>query len=409
MSHTAGAPARLSRRHARTNAWLAWVGAAVALTGVQLIAPSLPVMKETLGLTDAQLALVMSIYLLPAALATIPIGLLADRFGRRPVFGSALLVFGFAGVLLALVDSFNAFLVIRFVQGIGFAGLLPLTMTILGDAFTGPELVGAQGRRSVAMSLGDGILPIVGGLLVAGGWFVPWLGQVLAIPLGILVLTKLVDTPAVQTARSAARTPLRALLSLFRGLPILALQYGGILRMFLKFCILTFLPVFLVDTRGLSPAFAGLAVGIAAVAGTAIAAFSFRLARHGRPSIWVVAGIIGMGASLIAIVTFEARAAIIAVSIVYGAADGLMGVFTNSLVTSATSAEQRASFVSATGALRNFAKFAAPAVFAVVSAQLGIATSFIVIGAITAVSSVIALAMRPLEAALLAGPLGSTR
>jgi MFS family permease len=397
----------LSGRNVRINAWLAWVGAAVALTGVQLIAPSLPVMKETLGLTDTQLALVMSVYLLPAALATIPIGLLADRFGRRPVFGGALLLFGATGILLALVDSFSTFLVIRFVQGIAFAGLLPLTMTILGDAFTGPDLVGAQGNRSVAMSLGDGILPVVGGLLVAGGWFVPWLGQALAIPLGIVVLLRLVDTPAVQTARSAARTSLRALAELFRSLPILALQYGGILRMFLKFCILTFLPVFLVDTRGLSPAFAGLAVGIAAVAGTAIAAFAGRLARIGRPSIWVLAGIIGMGVGLIAIVTFESSAAIIAVSIAYGAADGLMGVFTNSLVTAATSSEQRASFVSATGALRNFAKFAAPAVFAVVSAQLGIATSFIVIGAITVASSVIALAIRPIEADLLTGPVRS--
>lgn len=391
------------RHNPRLNAWLAWVGAAVALTGVQLIAPALPVMKETLGLTDAQLALVMSVYLLPAALATIPIGILADRYGRRLIYGSALLVFGATGLALAFLDTFSTFLVVRFVQGLAFAGLLPLTMTILGDVYTGPELVGAQGGRSVAMSLGDGILPVLGGLLVAGGWFVPWLGQAVAIPLGLVVLAKLVDTPAVQTAKAGARTSLRALGGLFRSLPIISLQYGGILRMFLKFCILTFLPVFLVDVRDLSPAFAGLAVGIAAVSGTAIAALAGRLARIGRPSAWVMAGIVGMGASLVGIVTFESSLAIIAISVTYGAADGMMGVFTNSLVTAATNAEQRASFVSATGALRNFAKFAAPAVFAMVSSQLGIATSFVVIGTLTIASAGFALAMRPLEQGLLTG------
>lgn len=391
------------RHNPRLNAWLAWIGAGVALTGVQLIAPSLPVMKDELGLTDAQLALVMSVYLLPAALATIPIGMLADRYGRRPIFGGALILFGISGLALAFLDSFSTFLAVRFVQGLAFAGLLPLTMTILGDVFTGSELVGAQGGRSVAMSLGDGVLPVIGGLLVAGGWFVPWLGQALAIPLGIVVLAKLIDTPTVQTAKAGTRTSLRALAKLFRSVPIIALQYGGILRMFLKFCILTFLPVFLVDIRELSPAFAGLAVGIAAVAGTAIAAFSGRLARIGRPSTWILAGIVGMGGSLVGIVTFESSVAIIAISVAYGAADGMMGVFTNSLVTAATDAEHRASFVSATGALRNFAKFAAPALFAAVSAQLGVATSFVAVGILTMASAVFVLAMRPLEQMLLTG------
>lgn len=402
--NTAGHTVADDRRQSRRNAWLAWIGAAVALTGVQLIAPALPVMQDEFGLSDSQLALVMSVYLLPAAIASIPVGMLADRLGRRLVYGVALVLFGACGIVLVLVDDFTTFLVVRFLQGLGFAGLLPLSMTILGDAFSGIDLVGAQGARSVAMSIGDGVLPVVGGLLVGLSWFAPWLGQTLAIPLGIVVLVTMVDSPSVQRARERGRVGSRELLRLFKSLPIFALQYAGFLRMFLKFCILTFFPVFLVDVRSLTPAFAGVAVGVAALAGTGIAAMSGRLARIGKPTTWVITGVVGMGVALIGLVTLPWPWAILAAAVSYGACDGMLGVFINSFVTAATGAEQRASFVSATGAIRNFAKFAAPVVFAALIVPLPIGAAFVLVGAMTIVSTLVVMMLSPLEEGLVGQP-----
>lgn len=385
----------------RRNAWLAWIGAAVALTGVQLIAPTLPVMQTEFGLTDTQLALVTSVYLLPAAIASIPVGMLADRFGRRIVYGSALILFGLCGIVLVLLDDFTVFLAVRFLQGLAFAGLLPLTMTILGDSYTGVDLVGAQGARSVAMSIGDGLLPVIGGVLAGIAWFVPWLGQTLAIPLGVVVLLVMVDSPSVEEARVRGRARIRDLLLAFRGLPIFALQYAGFLRMFLKFCILTFFPVFLVDVRSMTPAFAGVAIGIAALAGTGIAAMSGRMARLGRPTIWVIIGVLGMGAALMALVAAPWAWAILGAAVLYGACDGMLGVFINSFVTVATGAEQRAGFVSTTGAIRNFAKFAGPVVFASLMIVMSIGGAFFVVGVLTLVSSLVVIQMSPLERRLI--------
>lgn len=379
----------------------------MALTGVQLIAPSLPIMRDALGLTDTQLALVMSVYLLPAAVASIPVGLLADRFGRRVILGSALLLFGLAGLALVFIDSYPVFLSVRFLQGLAFAGLLPLTMTILGDAFTGSQLIGAQGHRSVAMSIGDGALPILGGLLVVGGWQLPWLGQGLAIPLGVLVLWRLVDAPAVRANSREGRLRIGAFLRLFRTRSIVALQYAGFLRMFLKFVILTFLPVFLVDFREQSAAFAGLVVGIAALAGTAIAASSGRIARRGNPTLWMIVGVAGMGLALVSMVLVPWAGAIVGAAVVYGASDGLMGVFTNSFVTAATSAEQRASFVAATGAIRNFAKFMAPAAFAALTIAIPMVPAFVLVGVLTVASVAVISLIRPLESRLVDRAAGS--
>ncbi|NND02664.1 MAG: MFS transporter, partial [Acidimicrobiia bacterium] len=250
--------AQLTRRQANTNAWFAYSGAIVAQTGVQLIAPSLPVMRDALGLSDAQLSLVMSVYLLPAALGAIPAGVLADRIGRRRVFGWAMVIFGIAGIALQMsTSSFGLFLSIRFVQGLAFAGLLPLTMTILGDAYRGADLIRSQGKRSVAMLTGDGTLPIIGGVLAAMTWQTPWLGQLLAIPFGLAVLFKMTDPPSLKAATRRIAS-IADFTRIFKMPGVVAVQYAGFLRMFLKFSILTFLPVLFVDVRGFSPAFAGL-------------------------------------------------------------------------------------------------------------------------------------------------------
>lgn len=391
---------RLTRKMADRNAWYAYVGAAVALTGVVMVAPSLPVMREALNLSEAQLSLIMSVYLLPAALGAVPAGILADRIGRRRVFGWALIGFGGAGALLPFAgDSFSLFLAIRFFQGVMFAGLLPLTMTILGDAFRGIDLVRAQGRRSVAMGLAGFLLPAFGGVAVAGGWFVPWFGQASGVVLGILVLVGLVDSPEVHTSR-AGRLDIGSLIRIFRSRSIAVLEYAGFLRLFSKFAVITFLPVFLVGERGRSPAFAGLVIGLAAIAGTIVALSSGRLASRRKATTWIGVGVVATGLAVAGMVTLPWSPAIIGAALLYGAAEGLSGVFVNSLVTVATDTEQRATFVAATGAIRNFGKFLAPASFGAATLFMPLAGVFLILAMIAAVSGALAPMLAPIEARL---------
>ena len=384
-------------RRASTNAALVYAGLFVAQTGIQLIAPSLPAMRDAFGITDAQLALVTSVYLLPAALAAIPAGILADRIGRRRVFGWSMLALGTCGLALQFAtDSFPLFLAIRFVQGTAFAGMMPLTMTILGDAFSGPALIRAHGRRTVANHVSDGSLPILGGLIVAFGWQAPWLGQLVAIPFGVLVLVLLTD-PEFLSDGSSRRVPLSEMFSEFKTLPIIALQFLGFLRMFLKFGIVTFIPLLLVDHRDLSLALAGVVVGTAALVSALPAMVIGVTGGSARPARQVLVAIAVAGAGLLALAHVTTTPLLLAAAVTFGMADGLAGVYINAFVSSATGDEQRGRFTAATGAIRNFAKFLAPTVLGALTLVGSLVLWFSVIAVLTTASAMLAVPMRALE------------
>ena len=66
-----------TRLHDPAGIWMAILASGAALTGIQLILPALPVMQRDLGLSDSQIGLVTSAYLLPSVLFAFPAGLLA--------------------------------------------------------------------------------------------------------------------------------------------------------------------------------------------------------------------------------------------------------------------------------------------------------------------------------------------
>ena len=373
---------------------MAHLGGMAVITGVQLISPALPALAERFSLTESEVSLVISVYLVPATLASVPAGLMADRFGRRWIFGGGLCLFGLAGLLLPLAasSSFGALLAIRFLQGLGFAPAFPLTITILGDLYTGPTLVTAQGRRSVLMSIADGGYPILGGVLVGLSWLGPWYLQAVALPIGLLVLISFRDW--ITPGRAGRLEGLRRLGRSVRVKGIVSLHYVGFLRFFVKFSLLSYLPLLLVISRGMTAAQAGLILGTAALCGTLGAAASGFLARIGAASRWVVLGILVQGVALVAMVLVGQVWILMAVAFVYGLADGVLGTFINSYLAAATDPEHRAGLVAANGAIKNLGKLLAPILVGLAALVIPLWAALVVVAALTVLSAPTA---RPLQ------------
>src|ERR1700738_4405662 len=86
-----------------------------------VIATAMPQMARSFGARPVDLNIGMSAYLLTLAVF-IPIsGWISDRYGARPVFASAVVIFTLASVLCGFANGVGSFVAARILQGIGGA------------------------------------------------------------------------------------------------------------------------------------------------------------------------------------------------------------------------------------------------------------------------------------------------
>jgi ACDE family multidrug resistance protein len=82
-------------------------------------------------------------------------------------------------------------LMLRFLQGVGAAGLGAINLTVIGDLYTGQERTEAMGCNSSVLSVGTASYPAIGGILATVGWFYPFLLPLSAIPVALAVISSL--------------------------------------------------------------------------------------------------------------------------------------------------------------------------------------------------------------------------
>ena len=151
-----------------------------------VVSTALPVIRVDLDASIEQLEWTVNAYTLTFAVFLITGAALGDRFGRRRMFAVGIGVFTVASAAAALAPSMSALIAARAVQGLGGALVMPLTLTILSDAFP-------KERRGIALGLWGAIGgiavasgPLVGGIVIEGiSWqWVFWLN----VPVGLALV-----------------------------------------------------------------------------------------------------------------------------------------------------------------------------------------------------------------------------
>ena len=161
------------------------------IMGVSSITPAFPRMVKELNISAKDVGLLITVFSFPGILLTPFLGVVADRWGRKRIIIPFLMLFGVAGGLCFFVRDFKLLLILRLIQGIGAAPLGSLTVTIIGDLYSGKELVTAMGYNSSIRSIGSAGYPAIGGALAMIGWHYPFILPVIAVPIGFLVLSTL--------------------------------------------------------------------------------------------------------------------------------------------------------------------------------------------------------------------------
>ena len=130
-----------------------------------VIATSLPALAHDLGQAPLTLKLALTAYVVGLGVF-IPIsGWVADRFGARTVFRSAIAVFLTGSLMCAVSSSLVDFVAARFLQGIGGAMMVPVGRIVIFRSVPRTELVKAISFLTIPSQLGPVIGPVLGGFI----------------------------------------------------------------------------------------------------------------------------------------------------------------------------------------------------------------------------------------------------
>lgn len=380
---------------------LVYLTSIIVLTPNYLMTPAFPAMADALSLTSADIAMLMTVYMVPAAIASVPAGVLADRFGRKLLIVGAVAVIGLGGIVIFLWPTYTVMLVVRVFQGAAYGSIQTTTITIIGDLRRGREQAAAQGMRSVVLAAGGALLPAIGGFLVLAHWRVGFAVQGLCLVVAVLLYLRLPESGRHaqqarrdRAAQDAAGTgdgpkPLRQAL----GEPLVLLLAGsGLLRFSLKYAFMTFVPILYATYHGDNSVAIGLLIGTSSFLGMVGALSVRRLLGVFRPSSMLVASTIATGVGLLMLGGARFYPLLVAGALLYGLTDSMSSVCQNALITVSVDDEARGTAVSIAALGRNSGKFLGPALVGPLSVVVALSSVFAGFGAL---AIVVAFFLRP--------------
>lgn len=221
------------------------------------------------NLSPSVMGIVLSSFFAGYALMQLPGGWLADKFGSRKVIAIAILFWSLFTILTGMAWSLMTMIIVRFMFGLGEGGYPAASSKAISDVFPKEERTSAQTIMMSSNSLGGVIAPLIATpLLVWIGW------QNLFIAIGIVgffvaallwyylspknMQTEEVEEEAVQ--KSSFKDVLKLRLSWQ-----LAIMWFGVSTV--VWGLISWMPPYLVDVRGLDLMSMGMLTSIPALAG----------------------------------------------------------------------------------------------------------------------------------------------
>lgn len=253
----------------------------VSALSTDILLPAVPALAEHFRIDERVSQYVVTAYLGGFACGQLPMGLLADRFGRRPVIAGGLTVFVLAGLLGALAPSAGVLFAMRFVQGVAGA-VGPVVARAIARDLGGAD----HGARLLAtlvaiLGLAPLLAPLIGGVITET---TGWRATLLAIPaygVAALIAIWCFVPESLPRERRQPRLGMGQVLQSIGalaadraslvGAAMACIPYGGYLAM------ITSASTVLIEDYGLSPALFGAIFATGAAAYTVGAATARRL------------------------------------------------------------------------------------------------------------------------------------
>lgn len=275
---------------------------ATAQYGINTLAPFY---QQDLHLTRAQIGLFFTAFYLGMAGLSFAAGWLADRLGVHATALNGHLVLGIFTMTAALAPSFGWAFICFFLAGLGYSFLNPASTKGVMAWFYRDERATAMGTKQTGVPAGGVVAAVLGPSLV---WLAGWRGALAS--LGVVNILfgfffwAFWREPGGEMGNPPAPDPsaqkVKVVLKVF---DLLAISFGTALLLVGQMCLLTYIPLYLKETMGLSAYRASQALAFpqigAMVGRIGWGVVSDRLFRGQRKIVLVIIGALSVGLTLV--------------------------------------------------------------------------------------------------------------
>jgi len=142
-----------------------WITLFVAIIGISMVTPLLPVFAEEMGASGIWLGLAFSGFALSQVPLTPVVGKLADKFNKKFFLWLGLLIYTIAAVGYFWSSNYHELVFFRILSGVGAAMVMPIAFSYVGELAPHGHEGRYMGLFNIAMIAGFGIGPVLGGVI----------------------------------------------------------------------------------------------------------------------------------------------------------------------------------------------------------------------------------------------------
>ncbi len=335
-------------------------------------------MRKQAGVGVAMIGLLIAAYDLAEIAAKPFFGFLADKYDMRKSMLSGIVIFTLASLLYLFVDP-GYLILVRFLQGLGAAGLSAVSLALIGVYFR-DDRGKAYGIYNAIKGLGYVISPILGGWLVLQVNFASifpvsaFVGVV-----AFLISRRLPSTEALKgKLDDEDELSIKAFIAVFKDPDLIRWYTVIVVNMFFIGILFGFLPV-RIASSGYDSLTTGTYLTLVAISFLSIQPLAGWLSDKMEIVPTIGFGLLLSGISLI-LIPFVSGTALAAVSILAGIGTGTVWTNTDNLISWLAKDGRLGVTMGAAGSFKELGEMLGPILIGIVSQALGLTAGFIICG-----------------------------